>query len=274
MYKLKPVEKFITVESLNSAIDHTHKPGFVFAGEMHNFWEAVFVESGKAVASADEQIFNLHTGQILFHRPMQFHRIKTDGQSPVHLRIISFSALGIGMEEFERKCYDLNSAEIKDYLNVFSLVGEACASYEESNITNRYSILSSKACAALESFLLNLREHDESKMSELSNDERHYKEIVTVMSENCEKWLTIDDISELCRMSSSNMKRIFSLFNDIGVSKYFLSLKIRRATELLRDNVPSAEIAERLGFSSVNYFYTTFRRETGMTPKAYKKQLK
>lgn len=274
MYKLKPIEKFISVDSLNCALNCKHDPGFVFAGEMHNFWEAVFVESGKAVASADEQIFNIHTGQILFHKPMQFHRIKTDGQSPVHLRIISFSAAGLGMEDFERKYFELSSAEIKDYLNVFNLIKEACDNYEETKNSSKYSILSSKASSALESFLLNLREHDASKLNELSNDERHYKEIVTVMSENCEKWLTVDDISALCRMSSSNMKRIFSLYNDIGVSKYFLSLKIRRSTELLRENLSSAEIAERLGFSSVNYFYTTFKRETGMTPKDYKKQLK
>ena len=274
MYKLKPIEKFITVEALNGALNNVHEPGFIFAGEMHNFWEAVFVESGKAVASADEQIFNLHTGQILFHRPMQFHRIKTDGETPVHLRIISFTAKGKGMKDFERKCFDLTTNEIKEYLKTFELIGEACKKYEENAYSTKYSVVSSKACASLEGFLLNLREHDASEMSELSNDERHYKEIVTIMSENCEKWLTVDDISALCRMSSSNMKRVFALFNDTGISKYFLSLKIRRATELLRENVPSAEIAERLGFSSVNYFYTTFRRETGMTPKAYKKQLK
>ena len=131
MYKLKPIEKFITVESLNSALNHKHHPGFVFAGEMHDFWEAVFVESGKAVASADEQIFNMHTGQILFHKPMQFHRIKTDGQMPVHLRIISFTASGKGMKDFERKYFDLSSSEIKEYLNVFNLIGEACDNYED-----------------------------------------------------------------------------------------------------------------------------------------------
>ena len=45
MYQLKPIEKFISVNSLNSALDNLHYPGFVFAGEMHNFWEAVFVET-------------------------------------------------------------------------------------------------------------------------------------------------------------------------------------------------------------------------------------
>lgn len=274
MYQLKPIQKFISVNSLNSALDNLHYPGFVFAGEMHNFWEAVFVETGKAIASADEQIFNLRAGQILFHRPMQFHRIKTDGKTPVHLRIISFSASGIGMEDFERKCFDLDSSETKEYLKVFALIGEACKEYEKDKTSSKYSIASSKASAALEGFLLYLREQDASKMAELSSDERHYKEIVTVMNNNCEKWLTINDIAAICHMSSSNMKRIFSLYNDVGVSKYFLSLKIRRATELLRENMASAEIAERLGFSSVNYFYTTFRRETGMTPKAYRKQFK
>lgn len=274
MYMLKPIEKFISVDSLNNAIDNVHNPGYVFGGEMHDFWEAVFVETGKAIASDDEQIFNLRSGQILFHRPMQFHRIKTEDDTPVHLRIISFKASGAGMADFERKCFDLSSSEIKEYLKVFHLIGDACQKYTSSAESEIYSIASSKAAAALESFLLYLREHDVSKMAELSSDERHYKEIVTVMADNCEKWLTVEDIAAICRMSSSNMKRIFSLYNDVGVSKYFLSLKIRRATELLRDNVPSAEISERLGFSSVNYFYTTFRREIGMTPKAYKRQFK
>lgn len=273
MYKLKKVNKFIKVEAFNDAINNIHSPGFAFGGEMHNFWEAVFVETGKAIASADEQIFNLHTGQILFHSPMQFHRIMTDGSTPVHLRIISFSASGKGMENFERKCFDLNSSQISEYIKIFTLIKDACKKFDEKENNEKYSIASSKAASALESFLLDIRENVTSKMSELSTDERHYKEIVTVMYQNCEKWLTVDDIASICHMSTSNMKRIFSIYNDTGISKYFLSLKIRRACELLKENIPSCEIAERLGFSSVNYFYTVFRRETGSTPKAYKNSL-
>ncbi len=263
---LKPFEKIITVDAFNDAIDAVREPGFVFAGEMHDFWEVVFVESGFVTASAEEQVYNLCAGQILFHKPNEFHRIRTNGKNPAHLLIISFSANGEGMKNFERKCYTLESSEIEEYTNAFYSIMAACESFDGKEINNS---LASLAGNLLESFLLGLKDKNAVKKMEYSPNERRYKEIVTIMKEHCEEWLNITDIAALCHMSPSNVKRIFSLYCDMGISKYFLTLKLRRACEMLTEGVSISEVSNALGFCSVNYFHTVFKREIGVTPSKY-----
>lgn len=263
---VKPFQKFITVDSFVEAIDAVREPGFVFAGELHNFWEVVFVESGFVTASAEEQVYNLCAGQILFHKPNEFHRIHTNGKNPAHLLIISFTAKGDGMKNFERKCYTLESGEIEEYTNVFYGIKAACESFDGKKAD---SFLASYACNLLEIFLLGLKDKSAAKKMVCSPNERRYKEIVTIMKEHCEEWLNITDIAALCHMSPSNVKRIFSLYCDMGISKYFLTLKLRKACELLTAGVSISEVSNGLGFCSVNYFHTVFKREIGVTPSKY-----
>ena len=80
----------------------------------------------------------------------------------------------------------------------------------------------------------------------------------------------MEQLAELCGCSVSNMKRIFSRYSDRGVAKYFLTVKIQRAMQLLDAGMSTAEVARRLGFAETGYFHTVFRRETGMTPGTYR----
>ena len=91
------------------------------------------------------------------------------------------------------------------------------------------------------------------------------------MKENCHRSLSLEELAQRCGLSVSNMKRIFGRFSDMGIAKYFLSLKMRRAMELLEEDIPASRVAEMLDFSEINYFYTVFKRETGMTPTQYKR---
>ncbi len=263
---LKPIEKIITVNSFNDAIDAVREPGFVFSGEMHDFWEVVFVESGFVTASAEEQIFNLRQGELLFHKPNEFHRIHTNGEKAAHLLILSFCASGVLMNDFAKKCYMLNEEERQNYLETFALVKKACESYDGAKID---PYLSSKASAALEFFLLGLKDKNTSEQKPHSPNEKRYKEIITVMQKHSSEWLNVNDIAALCHMSPSNMKRIFSLYCDIGISKYFLNLKLRKACKMLLDGMSIVEVSTSLNFCSVNYFHTVFKREIGVTPSNY-----
>ena len=105
-----------------------------------------------------------------------------------------------------------------------------------------------------------------------SRDEARFKDIVELMNNHCESNLCVNDIADLCHISTSNMKRLFSLYCDRGVAKYFLTVKLRRSMQLLDEGVSCFEIADRLGFSSVNYFHTVFKRETGLTPGDFRRR--
>ena len=270
---LIPSNKLISVDGLCHAVHNVHEPGYVFTGHIHNSWELVYVKKGQAVASADEDIFILKEGQLLFHKPLQFHEIQTYGSENVELLIIEILISGSAAERFSKKCYNLTSNEFKDYFEAFINLAEA-GNHNYSKLYDARDLYASKAIAELENFLLNLLDKTPANRRRTYEEEEYYKRIASVMFTNCEKKLSVDDIAKLCNMSRSNLKRIFSKYNNVGIAKYLLTLKIKRAAEMLSDGCSSKEITEKLNFSSSHYFQTAFKREIGITPNEYRKMSK
>jgi len=85
-------------------------------------------------------------------------------------------------------------------------------------------------------------------------------------------------VSDLARMVGVSANYLAERFTrDIGMSphQYLLQRRIDLARDLLAtSDVSITEIAHEMGFSSGQYFATTFRRITGMTPNAYRRGAK
>ena len=270
MAVLKPITRLITVESLYVAIEDTKPSTFVFAGEQHDFWEAVLVYKGEAVATGDERVYNLKAGDILFHKPMEYHRIAASGGMPLELKNISFTASGEGMKLFENQMFSLNFSFLERFEDLFEKFQKAIRLYNQNDEDFYYH--SNIVATALEDFLLRLSAKNPTDNDTLSKEAALYKKIVLTMNETSEKALSLDELSHLCGMSTSNLKRIFALFSDIPPAKYFLNLRIRKSAALLEQGLSVGSVAKALDFSSTAYFCTSFARELGLSPAQYKKQ--
>ena len=268
-YEFTPVQRLITVEAVVTAFDTVHPKGFYFAGEMHDFWEAVLVCQGSATATGDERVYQLSAGQLLFHKPMEFHRIWAPEDSEHRVIIISFRALGPGMDHFAETYFQLDEERQRAFGRIADAIQETVRACREKR--EEYPLLSSTAAVLLESFLLSLTEKTACAPEMLSKEERYYRRIVNCMSEHCCENLSVGELAFLCGMSVSNLKRVFALFSDRGVAKYFLSMKMRRAMELLEEGRRPCQVARLLGFEEPAYFHAVFKRETGMTPGEYRK---
>lgn len=269
MYEFTPINRIISIESVVTGIDVVRPKNFFFPGEMHDFWEAVLVLEGKAIATGDAKVYNLSAGQLLFHKPLEFHRIWSAEQSQPHLMIISFRAQGDGMRFFAERCFNIDLAGQKVFKNICGLIRKTVKAYRTGD--KNYSLYSSRTAAALEEFLLSITNDDALVPEEPTTEEKKYREIVRIMDEHCCESLSVNDLSRLCNMSVSSMKRFFGRFSDVGVAKFFLSLKIRRAMQLLDEGKNACEVANLVGFDEVSYFHTAFKRETGVTPIKYQK---
>lgn len=270
MAVLKPITRLITVESLYVAIEDTKPSTFVFAGEQHDFWEAVLVCSGEAVATGDERVYNLKAGDILFHKPMEYHRIAAYGGMPLELKNISFTASGEGMKLFENGMFSLNYSLLENFKSLFEKFQKAIKLYNSND--EEYYYHSNMVATALEDFLLRLSSRSPTDNIKPSKEAALYKKIVLTMNENLDNALSLDELSRLCGMSTSNVKRVFALFSDIPPAKYFLNLRIRKAATLLEEGLSVGKVAKALDFSSTAYFCTCFIRELGISPAQYKKQ--
>ena len=270
-YQMLSLPHTLKVREMVSAYHVFREPGYKFEGEYHNFWEIVCVLDGSAGVAADGQICPLEKGQIIFHRPMEFHRIWTEGNKAVELAIMSFTA--DGMEYFEKKIMKLSSGKMEEMGQLIEQIPLAF-SFDGSGITglSDHPLEQQIFCNALELFFLKImRDSNVSRRQDHSPSAKNYNRIVRVLNEYVEKNLSLNELSHLCDMSVSNLKKTFHKYTGIGIMKYFTGLKMKHAIRLLEQGLTIAEVSRALSYADQNYFSVVFKREIGYPPSVYRK---
>ena len=270
-FTVKKIERAVTLEAVVAAFDVIRPKNFYFAGEMHDFWEMVYAADGVATATADERVYTLTRGNLLFHKPMEFHRVWYSANTAPHLLLISFKAAGIAMRQLEKGFYRLNGYQAARLAEIEKLFEQIIGLYETGRNGNEFKLKSSLAAAAFEGFITELCESGLEDRRDNSPYADTYRRVIRYMQSHCCESLTVCQIARACGLSESNLKRIFKMFCDRGVISYHNSLRIRTAVKMLYDEIPVSKISEELGFSSPSYFYVAFKRETGKTPRDFLK---
>ena len=166
-YKITPIERLINVKSVITAFNAERQKGYYFSGEMHNFWELVFVVSGRVMATADEKVLTLEAGQLLFHKPMEFHRIWSADDSMPRLAIISFEADGEAMQYFENAVISISPGEGELFCNITASFKKVLRGSGNERFYNaeKIRLIANRSICELEDFLLRLIGRD-SKLAE------------------------------------------------------------------------------------------------------------
>ena len=63
---------------------------FSFEGESHNFWEFVCVDKGEVDVTRGKTHTILKKGDLVFHKPNEFHNVKATDNIAPNLVVISF----------------------------------------------------------------------------------------------------------------------------------------------------------------------------------------
>jgi len=77
--------------------------------------------------------------------------------------------------------------------------------------------------------------------------------------------------SEAC-ISKFHFIRLFKLYYGITPNQHLGSVRIQRAKEYLADNLAVADVCFAVGFDSIPYFTTLFKKMTGTTPALFQKK--
>ena len=131
------IKEQIKIERIYSLFKRHYDKGHHFLGEMHNFWEVVYVIDGEVIISADENVHNFKSGDIIFHKPLELHKFNVVGENGATLLIFSFDMAGELCKKMERRAYHLDKygrSIVKCFLNFLDLEREKYPQ-AESNIT-------------------------------------------------------------------------------------------------------------------------------------------
>lgn len=260
---------------------------FMTEGESHDFWELVYAEKENLICTADGRDIPLSQGEILFHRPGEFHTLAANGKTAPNAFVLCFVCKSEAMEFFANKKLRLEKDLVK---LLYSILEEGKKTFDipYSDPKLKHMLLLPHPTLGgeqliknyLEIFLINLlrfyTEKDNGNDIFLQRNElakKPVKDVILLLESAIYQSLSINDICDKMAYGRAYLFRIFKAATGKTIMEYYTSLKIQKAKQLLRENDLSIkEIAERLSFNEANYFTKTFKRMTGLTPTAYKRR--
>ena len=270
-----PVKKLIKIDNLITAFTVTRKENFLFPGEVHDFWEMVYISKGTAGITAGGKVFECGAGNIIFHKPNEYHRIWTVGEEAIKFTVISFTSSSEYLEENLSEAVVTLSYRGKNLIEELqSMIGESetLGNYvpdeflEESNAVKlaqfgNIAELLLYECASLE----------KNVAPKSRGDAKTFTAAVKLMNKYISQPVKSQQLADELHISLSQLKRIFKRYALTGIHEYYLAMKMERAKIMLAHGESVNKVATELGFLNQNYFSAVFKRETGLSPTQWVK---
>lgn len=286
-YKSVVLEDSVTINRIISVHYFQYMSDFSFPGESHDFWELVCVDRGEIDALAGDRRLTLKKGNILFHKPNEFHNVLTNGKVSPSLVVIGFECHSPAIKSFEDQLMSVQDTEkellaqiIVEARNTFS--GRLDDPYQEELIFNSEPLTFGSAQLIshyLEQLMIHLYRRYFSYslpvrssrfLAEASSGNDTYNRIVRYMEEHLGERMTIDRICRDNLVGRSQLQKLFRDTKGCGVIEFFSMMKIDTTKQMIRDNqLNFTQIADRLGYNSIHYFSRQFKQITTMTPSEY-----
>ena len=284
-------ERIFNVENIITLFYMEMSKDFHYDGESHDFWEMVYIDKGQMICTADKNRFLLKSGEMVFHKPNEFHNLSGDRQTAPNVSILTFQCRSRAMQQLEGKIFKLKPEE-KDILS--RLFAEGMATYrllDENNplvqnlqrLENPPYGSSQMVKNLLELFLILLcrntdvvtRRERRSYMIDGVDVPYQVKEILDFLQDNLYGRVTVGDIARRLGKSESAVKQTFATFRKEGIIHYYNELKIREAKKLIRQGQYNiSQISDMLGFESPQYFSRCFKNAVHMTPREYTESIR
>ncbi|ADL53744.1 response regulator transcription factor [Clostridium cellulovorans] len=83
--------------------------------------------------------------------------------------------------------------------------------------------------------------------------------------------LTLSDVSKLFNFNYHYLSSYFSLHNKEGFNEFLNKIRIEKACDFLKQDIPISDISSMVGYSDHSYFCKVFKKFTGLTPSNFRK---
>lgn len=257
---------------------------FHFSGEVHDFWEMVYVDSGEVLITADKNNYVLKRGEIIFHKPNEFHTISSNKKTPSNVFVISFATASKSMLYFKNKKMALPE-HLRSYIKTLIREGRETFVLPFNNPDLRELHLNDSSPfggqqiirTTLEQLLIMLirTQEQRSKAPSIfpdkeSMDNHLVNAVLDILKEHVYSIITVEEICSKLNYSKTYISKIFNQNCHCTIVEFYTDLKIKEAKKLIRENTYTfTEISNMLCFNNPHYFSRVFKKKTNMTPREY-----
>lgn len=100
-------------------------------------------------------------------------------------------------------------------------------------------------------------------------------EICDFILKKVDQGVNISMVSEGLYLTKNHIGDVFRQETAMTIGEYIIMVKVERAKQLIREGtLKNYEISEKLGYNDSEYFAKVFKKNTGLTPMAFKNALK
>ena len=245
-------------------ISRDHGAEKIYYGDhSHSFFELYLLFSGNTKCGIDGKEIELSEGDALLLPPGTMHRYIAN-DTPFMRAALAFFSKDIPLSETEHKKFRF-SKEILDNVEFILKQSEKDDVFTPAIVSGRLSEIVAEIARAVVAEL--------PPASHVTEDRR-----VTVAKEyihrNHGRLITAEDVAKECSISRKQLDRIFKAQTDKTVFDYLLEIRLGYAKQLLTEEKSIKEISYSLGFDNESGFVSFFKRHTGISPGAYRKENK
>lgn len=193
------------------------------------------------------------------------HRAAYFGFDP--RRFQSICGFGTGWDDHEiEACLDIRNQRVRQMM--FQLAEEAVAPGFASGLL--VDALGTAIVIELSRHFGRGAARSKSRHGKLSRVQIH---LIADYVENLCATPTTGDLAELCGVSPRHLMRVFKETTGQTLGLHIEQTRLRKAEAFLAvSDLPIKEISFRLGFANPSNFSTAFKRATGITPLAYRRE--
>ena len=293
-YQATELQMALTVSRIVTIHYFEYTSNYSYAGESHPFWEFLYVDKGEVEVSGDDRQYVLKKGQMIFHKPGEFHKLWANGEVAPNLVVISFECDSPAMRFFENRVLAAGDVERDCMAAIISEAQSAFFTPLNDPDTQLLERREEAPFAAEQVIRLNLEwmlihllrtartAAAESRAAQQpgslireKNQKDFMDKVTAYLEANIHRRLTLEDVCRENLVGRSYLQKIFREKTGGGVMEYFGRLKIEAAKQMIRHNRNNfTEISSRLGYTSIHYFSRHFKKVTGMTPSEYASSVK
>ncbi len=225
-------------------------------------FQLVYVTKGKGqYASRQMQLCGISEGTVLLLKPGEWHTYHPDQETGWECYWVGFSGSATKNLSVEDSVIQIGYDE--EMVGLYRKMLEISSSERPG-----YQQLLSGILIHLLAYLF-YREKDKNWRD---------KEVLTkidkarlIIREKINSPLSPEEIAASLNMSYTWFRRMFRQYTGLAPAQYITQLKIQKARELLSVTGMSVkEVALELGYESIDYFSTLFKKQTGMTPGEFR----
>lgn len=283
-----PLDEELHIEGIYTVHYFEYRNDFHFEGERHDFWEFQCVDKGTAEVRTDNGTHILTKGQVIFHKPNEFHTLTAVGKSAPNIVVVSFACHSPCMKFFEDQVLSISDTD-RSLMGMLIAEARRCIAspldepYLEIMEKREDCLFGSQQLIVLylEQLLINMIRRQTvpampiSQYMNLKNNSATYNKIIFYLEEHIRESVTIEAICHDNLIGRSQLQKLFREQNQCGVIDFFSQMKIEFSKQLIRENQMNfTQISDFLGYSSIHYFSRQFKKIAGMTPSEYTSSIK